>query len=265
MIRICAAVLYVTAAHSPSLAWGFGVRLPRVAPRHTRARVATSMGRGTKSKSSQATTDYYTILSDGSDAWRADGAVDILSRGGCGVLPTDTGYAFVTRVTSREGVERILRIKDPDGQKKPLSLICPSLSTVDTYTLGIDRNIFKLLKRKLPGPYTFILPASAELPKMIYKDGKKWKRKTIGIRIPDDPCLDAFLSQSDEPLLCSSVPATADGVQMICDAQRDGEAWCQQVDFIVDAGERPADGSTVWDLTEEEPVLVRAGLGGDQL
>ena len=95
MIRICAAVLYVTAAHSPSLAWGFGVRLPRVAPRHTRARVATSMGRGTKSKSSQATTDYYTILSDGSDAWRADGAVDILSRGGCGVLPTDTGCVWV--------------------------------------------------------------------------------------------------------------------------------------------------------------------------
>ena len=97
MIRICAAVVYVTAAQSPSLAWGFGVRLPRVAPRRTRARVATSMGRGSKSKSAsgQTTTDYYEILSDGSDAWRADGAVDILSRGGCGVLPTDTGCVWV--------------------------------------------------------------------------------------------------------------------------------------------------------------------------
>jgi len=217
--------------------------------------------------------EYAEVLPDGSDAWRASKVVDLLQSGGVGVLPTDVSYSFVTPVSSRSGVERILRLKGAAGGKKPLSLLCRDLSEIDKYTYGIDRITFKLLKRNLPGPFTFILPASSELPKMIYQDKrgakKKWKRSEIGIRVPNDGVLLSILEQLDEPLLCSTLPVDEDsGAQIVCHVShslRDGADWCSQVDFILDAGERPVDGSTIYDLTQESPVLVREGLGDTTL
>ena len=140
-----------------------------------------------------AESEYVKVQEDGSDAWRCTDITDLLRRGGVGVLPTDTGYGFVTPIDSKAGLERILKIKGYEGCKKPLSLLVPDLATIDTYCLGINKSTFKLLKKNLPGPYTFILPASSNLPKMMFLDskGKKhsWDRKSLGVRIPEDQVL----------------------------------------------------------------------------
>ena len=166
------------------------------------------------------------------------------------------------------GVERILRLKGAADERKPLSLLCKDLATVDAYALGIDRPMFKLLKTYLPGPYTFILRASSKLPKQAYHDGKRqWKRSEIGVRIPGDAVCLAMLEQLDEPLLCSTVPSPDGEVDFnpVEWCSLDDADWCSQVDFVCDAGSRPVDGSTVYDLSAiadgEEPELLREGLG----
>lgn len=135
-----------------------------------------------------------------------------------------------------------------------------------------------MLRSYLPGPYTFILRASPALPKMVYHDGKRqWKRSEIGVRVPDDGVCAAFLEQFEEPLLCSTVPLGRDAldaeeqgegegypeaqVALFCDIAAIGDTWCGQVDFVIDAGPRPSDGSTICDMREDEPVLLRQGIG----
>ena len=224
---------------------------------------------------------YIECEEDGSDAWRCADVTNILRRGGVGCLPTDTGYGFVTPIDSKAGLERILKMKGYLGCKKPLSLLCHDLATIDQYCYGIDRRTFKILKSAFPGPYTIILPASSQLPKMMFLDNKggkhSWARKSLGVRMPDDPVLRYVQEElSGTPLLVSSVPnETFDdldeeneeeddiiGVAQLQSCRIDyGSSWCQQVDFVVDGGERPVEGSTVYDLTGE-PTLLRQGLGG---
>ena len=233
---------------------------------------------GTKSppgRLSQGAISYISVLPDGTDLWRASEIRDILNAGGCGVIPTDTSYSFVTLQSNKDGIERILRMKGATTEKKTMSLLCKDITTVTVFTKGVDKDMFKVLKKNLPGPYTFILPASEQLPKMIYKEGKKkWKRKEIGIRIPDDPVCQALLEDLDEPLLASTVPTepTEGGKKQksrtptVSSPAAIGDAWCKQVDFVLDAGERPGDGSTIFDFTiVGEPVLVREGLGSLEL
>jgi len=235
---------------------------------------------------------FLEVEADGSDAWRCDRVVDIIKSGGVGVLPTDTSYAFVTSLSSKAGVERILRIKHEERCKKPLSILCADIASIDKYTYGIDRSFFKVLNKNLPGPYTFILPASSELPKMLFVDGKgakkTKKRTTVGCRIPNDPVALSILNQLESPLLVSSVPNDEkvdgqegdEGCDISEDAWNDGgpddtmlcmntasSSWFRSVDFVVEAGERPEGGGTIFDLTEpdEGPLLVRKGMGSTEL
>lgn len=225
---------------------------------------------------------YVEVEEDGSDAWRCADVTDILRRGGVGCLPTDTGYGFVTPIDSKAGLERILKMKGYLGCKKPLSMICNDLATIDQYCYGIDRQTFKILKSAFPGPYTIILPASSQLPKMMFLDSKggkhSWARKSLGVRMPDDPVLRYVQEElGGTPLLVSSVPNESfgdfdeeekdgedDGIIGVAQLQSCridfGSSWCQQVDFVVDGGERPVEGSTIYDLTGE-PTLLREGLG----
>ena len=224
---------------------------------------------------------YVEVEEDGSDAWRCADITDLLRRGGVGCLPTDTGYGFVTPIDSKAGLERILKMKGYLGCKKPLSMICNDLATIDQYCYGIDRQTFKILKSAFPGPYTIILPASSQLPKMMFLDSKggkhSWARKSLGVRMPDDPVLRYVQEElGGTPLLVSSVPSESFddlgeeedgedddiiGVAQLQSCRIDfGSSWCQQVDFVVDGGERPVEGSTIYDLTGE-PTLLRQGLG----
>jgi len=208
--------------------------------------------------------DYLLLKSDGSDSWRASSALESIRQGGVGVIPTDTAYSFVTSVSSKKGVERILRLKGADHTRKPLSLLCRDMADIDKFALGIDRPLFKLLRSHLPGPYTFVLRASPALPKVVYHDGQRqWKRSEIGVRIPDDPVCAALLDELDEPLLCSTVPLEEEsGEQLVCDVRAEiGDTWCTHVNFVIDAGPRPVDGSSVYDLREGRPILVREGIG----
>jgi len=222
---------------------------------------------------------YIECEPDGSDAWRCADITDILRRGGVGCLPTDTGYGFVTTIDSKAGLERILKMKGYLGCKKPLSLLCNDLATIDQYCYGIDKQTFKILKAAFPGPYTIILPASSQLPKMMFIDSKggkhSWSRKSLGVRMPDDPVLRYVQEElGGTPLLVSSLPNEPNddlveededddfiGAAQLQSCRIDyGSNWCQQVDFVVDGGERPVEGSTIYDLTGE-PKLLREGLG----
>jgi len=206
--------------------------------------------------------EYLIVEQDGSDIWRAADLIEILRGGGVGVIPTDTGYCFVTSIASHEGVQRILKLINAKDERKPLSLLCGDLPTIQKFAFGVDRPTFKLLKNCLPGPYTFILRASSNLPRMWIKSGKrKYRRETVGIRMPDDPICQAVLEQLGEPLLSLSVPVDETiGAQLVCLATvRDN--WCNEVDFTIDAGERSVEVSTIYDLSAGERELVREGQG----
>jgi len=220
------------------------------------------------------------------DAWKTMDIVEILQKGGVGVLPTDTGYGFVTplaldngQTNNKAGLERILRIKGLVDCKKPMSLLVPSIQAVNEYCFGIDKVAFKILKKNLPGAYTFILPAKTTLPKQLFLDAKgnkhSWKRETLGIRIPNDPTLRYLQDEllDGMPLLVTSLPHPDDeadeeddyyirtGGQMVACRFESTSSWCNEVDFVVDAGPRPYEGSTIFDLTTSDPQLVREGMG----
>jgi tRNA threonylcarbamoyl adenosine modification protein (Sua5/YciO/YrdC/YwlC family) len=143
-----------------------------------------------------------------------DEVVEILKNGGVGVVPTDTCYSYVTSLNSRKGVERLLKVKA--SGKKPLSVLCKDLSMIGTYTNEVSnlKWVYKLLKATLPGPFTYIMPSSSLVPKMIvdrkHHKLNKWRRKEIGVRMPADEVCRAIVDAVDEPLLSGSVPQAAE-------------------------------------------------------
>jgi tRNA threonylcarbamoyl adenosine modification protein (Sua5/YciO/YrdC/YwlC family) len=152
-----------------------------------------------------------------SDIWKCESIVEILQGGGVGVIPTDTCYSFVTQITNLKGIDRIAELKGMKNQKKPLSILCKDYSTVARYTQAIcdQKWAFKLLKSTLPGAFTYILPSSKEIPKIVVEHNqnvKRFKRKEIGIRMPADPICEYLLARLDVPLLCGSVPEASEDV-----------------------------------------------------
>lgn len=229
-----------------------------------------------------------------SDQWRLSECVDILKRGGVGIIPTDTCYSFVTDINNKEGLLRILRLKD-EGMKKPLSVLCPDISTISKYSsnLADQKWVFKILKSTLPGPYTFILPSSKEVPSVLVEHKKhmrRWKRKEIGVRIPEDAICSYLTSNMDASLISGSVPEYGEDLDIVSyssleedegaeEMEMEDEGgteeardvannqqwisrWTRSVDFIVDCGERGVGGrSTVVDLTTGAAVVLRQGSG----
>lgn len=212
----------------------------------------------------------------GSDVWRLDPLVELIRSGAVGIIPTDTVYAIVCDLENRQAIDRLYRIKNMDPMK-PLSILCRSFQDVDKYTLGFPRgnshgqtNVFRAARQCLPGPYTFILTASKEMPKQCTTFGGSSAvscapRKSVGVRMPDDAICAALLSKLDEPLLCTSVRQRSEDDWMldpviIADTYGASEGR-EGVDFVVDGGERLADPSTVIDMTGLKPVVLRLGKG----
>ncbi|CAM6092215.1 unnamed protein product [Calypogeia fissa] len=219
---------------------------------------------------------YVQVDPAGSDLWKLDAIVDLIKDGAVGVIPTDTVYAIVCDLKNRNSVDRLYRIKDMDP-KKPLSILCRSFQDIDTYTSGFPRgdshgqtNVFRAAKQCFPGPYTFILPASKEMPKQCTTFGGSAAlscapRKSVGVRMPNDEICKAILEKLDEPLLCTSVKRPADDEWMldpviISDTYGASDGR-EGLDFVVDGGIRVADPSTVVDMTGAKPVLLRPGKG----
>jgi tRNA threonylcarbamoyl adenosine modification protein (Sua5/YciO/YrdC/YwlC family) len=180
--------------------------------------------------------------------------VECLQGGGIIIYPTDTIYGLGCDIFQHKAVERICRIKKIDPQKANLSFICSDLSDLSAYTKPLPTPVFRLLKQYLPGPYTFILPASKEVPKIL-----KTKKDTIGLRIPQHAIATSIIAELGHPLLSASLPG--DMVEEYTDPDSIFEKFGKLVDIIIDGGVGGMIPSTIVDCTGEEPVVTREGLG----
>lgn len=179
-------------------------------------------------------------------------AVEILKGGGLVVYPTDSRYGLGCDIFRKNAIERIYKLKKRDYHH-PASFLFPDLKNLSHY-VHISTPNYKILKRCLPGPYTFILEATREIPKIMLT-----KRRTLGIRIPDDPVVKALTSQLQNPILNSSVPSNSN--EEMDDPEEIEGQYGHMVDLILDAGIIFSEPSTVFDLTGDEPFLVREGKG----
>ncbi|WP_272960105.1 L-threonylcarbamoyladenylate synthase [Barnesiella viscericola] len=183
-----------------------------------------------------------------------DKAVKVLRDGGIVIYPTDTVYALGCDALNVRAVERICQIKGINPQKVNLSIICRELSWVSEYA-KLSNLYFKLLKRNLPGAFTFILPTSSSLPK-IYKN-----RRTVGIRIPDNAITLALVEALGNPLLTTSVAIDEEEPEYGTDPELIAERYESVADLIIDGGEGGATPSTTVDCTGDAPVILREGKG----
>ena len=190
-----------------------------------------------------------------------DRAADTLRDGGLVIYPTDTLYAIGCDAFNVRAVERICRIKGVDPQKSKLSIVCHDLSEAGAYT-RMDNDAFKLLKRHLPGAFTFILPAGADLPR-IYKS-----RREVGLRIPDNAIARELVRTLGGPLLTMSVrdPASEDEEpEYLTDPELIHEKFDGRVDIVIDGGIGSSEGSTVVDCTTQPFTILRQGRGAIDL
>ncbi|HTR30256.1 MAG TPA: L-threonylcarbamoyladenylate synthase [Puia sp.] len=187
--------------------------------------------------------------------------VECLLDGGVVVYPTDTIYGLGCDIFQHKAVERICRIKQIDPAKANLSFICHDLSDLSMYTKPISTPLYRLLRNYLPGPYTFILPASKQVPRIL-----KSRRDTIGLRIPDIVIAQALVKELGHPILSSSLPGGVAGdagsrVEDYTDPETIEEKFGKLVDIVADGGIGGVLPSTVIDCTGDEPVVIRKGLG----
>ncbi|HEY5571260.1 MAG TPA: L-threonylcarbamoyladenylate synthase [Bacteroidales bacterium] len=180
--------------------------------------------------------------------------VSALQDGELVIYPTDTSYAIGCDALNVRAVERICKLKGVDPQKANLSIICADMSTASEYAKINDR-AFKLLKRGLPGPFTFILPVNSSLPKL-YKH-----RKTVGIRIPDSSIAIEIVRQLGNPLLTTSVPVREEEVEYSTNPELIYELWQRDVAIVVDGGIGDGSFSTVIDCADDDFKIIRQGKG----
>ena len=187
------------------------------------------------------------------EPWLLARAAQVLRGGGIVVMPTDTVYGLTCGITHHDAIRRIYKLKDMDP-KKPLSVLVSNMSMVGRFAKGVSTPAYRLLKRVLPGPYTFIFEASPEVPKIMLR-----KRRTIGIRMPDNPIALALLEEMGEPLLSSSIrDPEHDFVNNPDEIER---SLGSDVEMVIDGGILLPVPSTVVDLSDDEPVLIRDGKG----
>lgn len=181
-------------------------------------------------------------------------AVEVIRRGGIMVYPTDSAYALGCVVGNKAGMESIVRIRQVDSRHN-FTLVCRDLSEIATYA-RVDNSTYRLLKAHTPAPYTFILKATSEVPRLLQHP----KRKTIGIRVPDHPVVAALLAELDAPLVSSSLimPGETEPLIDMDDIER---LLHHHVDLIIDSGFCGPEATTVVDLEEGVPKILRRGKG----
>ena len=180
--------------------------------------------------------------------------VECLKDGGVIAYPTDTIYGLGCDIMQHKAVDRICKIKNVDPQKAQLSFICRDLSHLSDYTKSIDTPLYRMLKNYLPGPYTFILPASKQVPKILQS-----KKNTIGLRVPDNIICQHILTELGNPILSASLPGEV--VEEYTDPEIIYEKFEQLVDFVIDGGAGGIVPSTIVDCTSDDWVVTREGLG----
>ena len=178
----------------------------------------------------------------------------VLQDGGLVIYPTDTVYAMGCDALNVRAVERICKLKGINPSKSNLSIICYDLSNISEYA-KVDNTTFKLMKKNLPGPFTFLLKTTSSLPR-IYKD-----KKMVGIRIPDNNIIREIARILGNPILTTSIKGDDEVVEYLTDPELINEKYENTVDLIVDGGYGGIDGSTIVDCTDSEPTITRQGKG----
>lgn len=183
-----------------------------------------------------------------------DKVVKILNDGGLVIYPTDTVYAIGCDALNVRAVEKICKIKGINPAKSNLSIICYDLSNISEYA-KVDNATFKMMKKNLPGPFTFILNTTSNLPK-IYKN-----KKTVGIRVPDNSIIRELVRTLGNPILTTSVKDDDEVIEYSTDPELIYEKFEDTVDVVIDGGYGGIDGSTIVDCTNDEPEIMRQGKG----
>jgi tRNA threonylcarbamoyl adenosine modification protein (Sua5/YciO/YrdC/YwlC family) len=181
--------------------------------------------------------------------------VEVLRSGGLVIYPTDTVYGLGCDITNSRALERIAKIKGIKLEKANFSFVCSDLSNLSDYVKQIDTATFKILKRALPGPYTFILPGNNDLPKEFRK------KKTVGIRVPNNNIAICIVKMLGNPIVSTSIHDDDEVLEYSTDPELIFEKWQHLVDMVIDGGYGDNVGSTIIDLSGYEPVVIREGKG----
>jgi len=176
--------------------------------------------------------------------------------GGVVIYPTDTVYALGCDINSRAGIERVAQIKGVKPDKADFSFVFYDLSHISEYTKQFDTSIFKVLKRNLPGPFTFILEANSSIPKLF-----KNKKKTLGIRVPDNNICRSIVHLLDRPIISTSIHDEDEVIEYTTDPELIHEKYKNLVDIVIDGGFGNNEASTVVDLSRGEAEIIRQGIG----
>jgi tRNA threonylcarbamoyl adenosine modification protein (Sua5/YciO/YrdC/YwlC family) len=198
----------------------------------------------------------YIIHPDNPDSRKIQLVVDILNKGGIIIYPTDTVYSLGCSLHKKRAIEKLAQLKGIKLKKANFSVICSDLSHLAEYTKPIDRSTYKLLNKNLPGPFTFILKASSQIPKLFDTN-----RKSIGIRIPDNNIVKAIIEALGHPLVTTSIHDEDEIVEYTTDPSLIEEKWDKLVDGIVDGGYGNNIASTVVDLSDDDVEIIRQGAG----
>ena len=199
--------------------------------------------------------EFVKIYNENPNQKAIDKVVKVLKNGGLVIYPTDTVYGLGCDIKNNKALEKIALIKGVKIGRAKFSFICDSLSHLSDYVKQIDTTTFKILKRALPGPYTFILPGSNNLPK-VFK-----KKKTVGIRIPDNNIIRTLVENLGNPIVSTSIRDDDTILEYTTDPELIYEKWGNLVDVVIDGGYGDNTGSTIIDFTNGYPEVVREGKG----
>ncbi len=198
---------------------------------------------------------YLRLFEDNPNERDVRRAADILRGGGVVIYPTDTVYAMGCDINQVKAVQRVCQLKGVKPEKASFSMICRDLSNIAAYA-KVSNEVFKLMKHNLPGPFTFVLPATNRLPNVLMN-----RRKTIGIRVPDNYIVRALVEELGGPLLTTSVKADDEVVEYMTDPELIYERYGKLVDLVIDGGSGRNVASTVVDCTADPVEVIRQGVG----
>ncbi|MBP7509317.1 MAG: threonylcarbamoyl-AMP synthase [Prolixibacteraceae bacterium] len=196
------------------------------------------------------------LYEESTDQRRILQIVEILQKGGIIIFPTDTVYSIGCDITKEKAVEKIAQIKGIKIEKSQFSFICHDLSHLSDYARPISNNIFKMMKRNLPGPFTFILEANNNVPRYF-----KGKKKTVGIRVPDNNIIREIVRELGNPIFSSSVHDRDEIIGYTTDPELIHDDWGEKVDIVIDGGYCGNEVSTIIDCTNNEINIIREGKG----
>ncbi|HZW76915.1 MAG TPA: L-threonylcarbamoyladenylate synthase [Flavobacteriaceae bacterium] len=203
--------------------------------------------------------EFIKIYEDNPNPRAIKRVVEVLRDGGVIIYPSDTVYALGCDITNNRAMERVAQLRGVKLEKANFSFVCESLSNLSDYVRQIDSGTFKLLKRNLPGPYTFILPGNNNLP-TVFK-----KKKEVGIRVPDNSIVQAIVRELGNPIISTSIKDDDEVIEYTTDPELILEKWDKLVDLVIDGGYGGNIASTVIDLTSGEPLVIREGKGNLEL